>query len=162
LQAQAERLFRGTGVLIVDGAKNLGAAIGSEGFVLKYWQDKIGVWRRRVEQLAVFAESQPHAALWGFHHLKGEWTFAMGMDKVLQEKMLFQPLEAAISSKLLPALLGSEVSDDLRELVALPCRLAGLGIDNPSELAGGRYADMVKICAELKGPYRWISARSGN
>ena len=151
LQAQAERLFRGTGVLIVDGAKNLGAAIGSEGFVLKYWQDKIGVWRRRVEQLAVFAESQPHAALWGFHHLKGEWTFAMGMDKVLQEKMLFQPLEAAISSKLLPALLGSEVSDDLRELVALPCRLAGLGIDNPSELAGGRYADMVKICAELKG-----------
>ena len=151
LRAQAERLFRGTGVQIVDGAKDLGAAIGSEDFVLRYWQDKIADWRRRVELLAVFAESQPHAALWGFHQLKGEWTFAMGMDKVLHSKMLFQPLEAAISSKLLPALLGSEVSEDIRELLGLPCRLAGLGIDNPSELASGRYADMAKICAELKG-----------
>ena len=74
----------------------------------------------------------------------------MGMDKVLHSKMLFQPLEAAISSKLLPALLGSEVSEDIRELLGLPCRLAGLGIDNPSELASGRYAYMAKICAELK------------
>ena len=45
------------------------------------------------------------------------------------------PLEHAIHSKLIPALTGikpgSPISDDMRDVYALPARWGGSGIDNP-------------------------------
>jgi hypothetical protein len=45
---------------------------------------------------------------------------------------LLQPLEEAIAQEFIPAITGREVSDEIRELLALPPRLGGLGIVLPT------------------------------
>ena len=46
---------------------------------------------------------------------------------------LLQPLEDAIRMRLIPAILGKEVSDLERSLLSLPAKFAGLGMRNPVE-----------------------------
>ena len=41
---------------------------------------------------------------------------------------LFEPLENAIRDQLIPALVGREVSDAERQILALPLRHGGLGL----------------------------------
>ena len=41
---------------------------------------------------------------------------------------LFEPLENAIKDQLIPALVGREVSDAERQILALPLRHGGLGL----------------------------------
>ena len=138
----AEKLFAGTGIQIVDGAKDLGAAVGSAEFVRKYWSSTVELWSRRVVRLAQFAKTQPHAALWGFKSvLRNEWKFGMRMERSLSQ--LLEPLEEAIRDVFLPALFGSDIamSDDFRALLALPTRCAGMDLDNPVKLASLVFAD---------------------
>ncbi|MCP4492898.1 MAG: hypothetical protein GY820_37190, partial [Gammaproteobacteria bacterium] len=52
---------------------------------------------------------------------------------------LLQPLEDAIRNKLLPALLGKHVSDSERNIIALPAKLGGLGIYDPTKTADREY-----------------------
>ena len=44
----------------------------------------------------------------------------------------FGPLEEAIRDKLIPAIIGRKISDIERKLIALPVRMGGLGIQNPT------------------------------
>jgi len=48
---------------------------------------------------------------------------------------LFEPHEKAIREKLIPALVGREVSDAERQILALPLRHGGLGLTDPPETA---------------------------
>ena len=43
----------------------------------------------------------------------------------------FAPVEEAITTKFLPALIGSEVSSTVRAIMGFPVRLAGLGLPSP-------------------------------
>ena len=45
--------------------------------------------------------------------------------------IFLRPLEVVISSKFISTLMGQLVSNDERDLLALPVRLGGLGIVNP-------------------------------
>ena len=46
------------------------------------------------------------------------------------------PLDKAIKQKLIPALFSDfQVSEELRTLIALPCKLGRMGIINPLEIA---------------------------
>ena len=51
----------------------------------------------------------------------------------------FIPLENAIRQKLIPAIIGRNVSDSERRLLALPVRLGGMGIQNPTITAETEY-----------------------
>ena len=53
---------------------------------------------------------------------------------------LLQPLEHAISEVLTPSLIGRNCFETARDLVALPVRMGGLGLINPSVSA-----DLIKI-----------------
>ena len=61
------------------------------------------------------------------------------------------PLEDAICLHLIPALTGFDTcSPILRDLLALPCRLGGMGIANPIDIADSQFDASVKVTAPLK------------
>ena len=63
---------------------------------------------------------------------------------------LFRPLEEAIRQRFIPALTGQEIPGDLeRELFALPTRLGGLGLSNPTTTITNHYRASRTITAPL-------------
>ena len=63
---------------------------------------------------------------------------------------LLQPLEEVIRRKFLPSLTGQNAFNDVtRDLLALPIRLGGLGIANPSSESSVQYATSKLITAPL-------------
>lgn len=63
---------------------------------------------------------------------------------------LFQPLEEAIRHCFLLTLTGRKgITDEERDLFALPCRFADLGIPNPTKVAGQQYINSQRVTATL-------------
>ena len=58
---------------------------------------------------------------------------------------LFLPLESVIRQKLIPALLGREISDIERRLLSLPVRYGGLALPNPVLTAEREYMHSTRI-----------------
>ena len=70
---------------------------------------------------------------------------------------LLESLEHAISDVLIPSLTEHNCSPTERELLALPARVGGLGLTNPSASARAGYLASVKVSAPL---YSKIIAQS--
>jgi len=149
---EARKIFAHTGIQIVDGGqRDLGAAIGSEEFILKYLQEKIVHWAKQMEVLSDIAKTQPHAAHAGFvHGVRNKWYYCQRTMR--QVGALMQPIENIIREKFLPTLFGNEmtVSDNERKLYALPGRLGGLGVDNPVLSALPMYLESLEFTKPLK------------
>ena len=147
---EARRLFEGTNVNItVHGKRHLGAAIGSREYTEQYVGDKVKVWTRELLQLAEIATSQPHAACAAFvHGLSSRWTY---LSRTIPEVSdLFQPLEDAIHQVFIPSLTGRPpCSKQIRDLLALPVRLGGLGLTNPTVISDDNFQASVKLTAPL-------------
>ena len=63
---------------------------------------------------------------------------------------LLQPLEHAISEVLTPSLIGRNCFETARDLVALPVRMGGLGLINPSVSADAEYqASIIRVSTPL-------------
>ena len=60
-----------------------------------------------------------------------------------------QPLEDAIRTKLIPSLTGQHCGQQTRDILALPIRLGGLGLVNPTSLAETEYARSKHITEPL-------------
>ena len=140
----AKRLFQATGVqvcsdgakdsgdeAIAEGARHLGAAIGSSKFKASFVENKVRTWVQQVKDLADIAKTEPHAAFAVFTHcVQGRWTFlARSMPNL---SFLFQPLEDAIRQVFLPSLLRRDITRLERDIISLPARYGGLGIFNPA------------------------------
>ena len=127
----ANELFQGTGIKItLSGERHLGAVIGSLEFRTEYVENKISKWINDVEQLAMIAENEPQLAYSAYTKaLCMRWCFLQ--RTVPNTKTYFAPLEDAIREKLIPAILGRKVTNLEREIISLPVRMGGLGIQNP-------------------------------
>jgi len=67
----------------------------------------------------------------------GQWVYIM--RTIPSVGPLSQPLEDAISLKLIPALTGHGACSALeRDVFSLPCHLGGLGIVSPVDIADSR------------------------
>ena len=132
---EAIRIFDGTGVTIQpDGARYLGAAIGTPAFVTSYLQQKVEEWSTQVHRLSQYAITEPQAAYSAYvYGLQSKWTFLCRAQPGMAEHLA--PLDAAITNTFIPALLGRPVNAEERTLIALPCRFGGLGIPHPSSRA---------------------------
>ena len=64
-------------------------------------------------------------------------------------KDLLEPLERAISDVLIPSLTEHNCSVAERKLLALPTRMRGLGMTNPSESAESEYSASIRMSAPL-------------
>jgi hypothetical protein len=142
--AEAKILFESTGVevcsdgakdtgceTITEGARHLGAAVGSPAFKSLFVENKVRVWVQQVKELSEVAATEPHAAFAVFTHcLQGRWTFlARSMPNL---SSLFQPLEEAIHRVFLSSLLKRDITRLERDIISLPARFGGLGIFNPA------------------------------
>ena len=70
--------------------------------------------------------------------------------ETLSSAELLQPLESAIQSQFIPAITGqAPPGKQVRDLLALPVRLGGLGLQNPINMAKEQHTASQQICAPL-------------
>ena len=145
----AKDVFAGTGISITtEGRKHLGAALGQRFYLEDYLGGKVKEWVNEVTALAEFATTQPQASYADFMFgLRLRWTYFMRTLPDIEE--LLEPLEHAISDVLIPSLTEHSCSPTERELLALPARMGGLGLTNPSASARAEYLTSVKVSAPL-------------
>ena len=93
--------------------------------------------------------SQPHAAYTAYTHgLVNKWTYLSRTIPNAEE--LFTPLEEKIRTRLIPSLTGqSSCNDDMRDLLALPVRLGGLGLGNPCKQCSVHFRSSKSITTPL-------------
>ena len=110
--ATGTAFFANTGVQVTsEGRPYLGAAIGTEEFVISYVKDRVVKWTKELDSLAKIALSQPHAAHAAFTHgLSSMWSYLTCTIHGIG--LLLQPLETIIRSKLIPMLSGQPPPGD--------------------------------------------------
>ena len=131
--AEAKETFAGTNVQITtDGKPHLGAPIGSLDFRKQFVDQKVQEWCNEVRVLSSIAHSKPQAAYAAFTHgMISKWTFLLRTVPDIQQNL--QPLENTIRSTFILAVTGrSPPNDSECTLFALPTRLGGLGLADPS------------------------------
>lgn len=149
--ATATASFADTGVQVTsEGRPYLGAAFGTEEFVTSHVKDKVAKWTKELDSLATIALTQPHAAHAAFTHgLSSKWSYQT--RTVHGIGTLLQPLETIIRSKLIPALTGQPPpNDEMRDLLALPARLGGIALTNPTSAADVEFLSSTKVSDPLK------------
>ena len=142
---EALNTFEGTGVNVNGkGRKNLGASIGSNEHKEEFVEEKVEEWIAQIETLAEIAKIDPHSAYISFTAaIRHRYTFCMRTIPDISH--LFEELEKIIRTKLIPSLTeGRQVTDDERDLLALPPRMGGMGIVNPTTICDLEY-DLSKI-----------------
>ena len=104
-------------------------------------------WPESIKELANIAKIQPYAAYAAFvHGIYNQWSYLMRTIPDLGD--LLHPLEEATARDFIPALVGKEVTDEVRELLALPARLGGLDISIATQKSGDLY-DSSTIVTQL-------------
>ena len=127
--------------------------MGTASFLKQYVERKVDGWVKEIETLSKFAATQPHAAYAAFTYgLSSRWNYLLRVTdwETLASSDLLQPLEITIQSHFIPALTGQSPPGKLvRELLALPARLGGLGLMNPVVIAEEQHAASRLISAPL-------------
>ena len=147
---RAKGCFEGTGIHITtEGRRLLGAVIGEKHYSDSYVEKAISSLTKQVSCLAEVARSQPHAAyIILTHGLANKWTFLLRTIHIHQEQL--QPLESTIRNHLIPNITGrNSPGDQEKELLALPPRLGGLGIVNPTLTAQVEYEPLIRMTEPL-------------
>ena len=146
---EVKTIFGGEGIKITtQGQRHIGAALGSDAFKEEFVKIKVDKWVKDVEELAIIAEDEPQSVLSAFNiAVVHRWTYLQRTVEGISD--YFEPLEDALRNKLIPALVGRQVSDDERIMLGLPYRFGGLGIQNPVETADHEYKTSVAVTKNL-------------
>ena len=117
----------------------LGGVYGDAAEKEEWVKKKVEKWVDSVKTLGKCAYTQPQAAYAGFVlSLQNEWTYLSRI--VPNVGPLLAPIEVAIREYFIPPLLGispSELSGELRHLLSLSVKYAGLAIRFPVEQSAG-------------------------
>ena len=108
-------------------------------------------WCEELIELSLIAKTNPQAPYSAFTlGYKHKFTFFMRTIENIENFML--PLDKVIKQELIPALFNYfQISEELRSLIALPCKLGGMGIINPIDIANEEYVNS----SELKARKSW-------
>ena len=106
-------------------------------------------WCEQITELSLIAKAHPQAAYSAFTSgYKHKFTFFMRTIENVENFML--PFDKVIKQKLIPALFNDfQISEELRRLIALPCKLGGMGIINPVEFANEDYVNSRELTKKL-------------
>jgi len=138
-EAVARQVFKANDLDIQfsRGQRYLGGFIGSNASKVDWLGSMVTTWVAAVETLASVAGNYPQAAYTGFTFcLQNEWQYVQLVTS--DTATHFAPLEAAIRTKFLPALLGIAASDldgEFRELLTQGVKTGGIAIRNPVDTA---------------------------
>ena len=109
-----------------------------------YIINKVEDWVKDLQLLSKYAQDDPQAAYVAFtKRLCSRCTHFQRTVPDMSE--LFEPLENAIRDQLIPALVGREVSDAERQILALPLRHGELGLTDHRETAETEYKHSTQI-----------------
>ena len=124
--------------ITTEGRRYLGSYIGTNTGKQKFMQEKTEQWIEELQGLCTIAKREPQLAYAAFvYGSSRRWGYFMRTTPDISGSL--QPVEEEIKSKLVPALIGRTISQDERNLLALPARYGGLGLINPMEMADREY-----------------------
>ena len=108
-------------------------ALGNTNFVKEFEIKKVSDGCDEVDGLSTVARREPQAAHSAFiHGVSSRWNYVMRTIPGISDMMI--PLEETIRHKLIPAITGrNAVSDIERDVLAMPSRLGGMGMVNPTK-----------------------------
>ena len=146
---KAQEIFGASGITITtSGERHMGAVVGSVQHKEDYVSKKVEKWVQDIDQLTNIAKDEPQAALSSFTKaISHRWTFVQ--RTIPNTGHLFEPLENIIREKLIPAIVGRQVSDIERKILALPVRYGGIGLTNPIHSAEKEYTASITITENL-------------
>ena len=145
----AQKLFEDDGIKITDQSERLlGSVIGTKSFGEQYIKNKVEDWVKDLQLLSKYVQDDLQAAYSAFTTaVSSRWTHFQ--RTVLDMSELLAPLKNAIRDQLIPALVGWEVSDAEKQILALPFRHWGLGLKDPRETAKTEYEHSTQITDKL-------------
>ena len=147
LESLAEFNFRHS-----EGHRYVGGFVGSGAAEAAWVDPQVRQWIAGVHSLAAAARRYPQTAYAGLSRsLQAEWQYLQRVTPNISPA--FAPLETAIATVFLPALLDASVDEiaKLRPLLALPTRMGGLGIPDPTttgEFCYGASTESTKLLQE--------------
>ena len=147
---KAKEIFEDTNIKIsTEGHRHLGSVIGSKQFSENYISSLITQWCEEITELSLIAKNHPQAAYSAFTSgYKHKFTFFMRTIENLENFIL--TLDKVIKQKLIPALFNNfQISEELRNFIALPFKLGGMGIINPVEIANEEYVNSRELTKKL-------------
>ena len=136
-----------------QGQKHLGAVLGSRSNLGEYVSEKVDDCVGQVVKLAEFAATQRQACYAAYTFgLKHKWMYYL-IRTLSDNEELLEPLERTISDVQIPSTIitGHTCTTSERELLTLPSRKGGLGLENPVERAGFQHAMSLQVTAPLVG-----------
>ena len=146
----AKEVFEDCDIHITStGQRHLGSALGSDSFLRDFVATKISSWVDELENFSEVAKTEPQAAYAALTHgLIVRWTYFMRTTPGISDHMA--PLEEVLRHKFIPAITGRKtVTNEERQLLALPCRNGGLGIIDPTCQCNLQYDASVEVTAPL-------------
>lgn len=135
----------------LTGHRYVGGFVGSEAAEAAWIDPQIDVCVDGIKALSKVAHRYPQTAFAGLsHYLQGEWQYLQRVTPNIDKA--FAPVEAAIAQTFLPALFGSTVDGvaHLRPLLALPMRLGGLGIPDPTTTGSSNFSTSLETTSLLQ------------
>ena len=148
--SEAETIFRDSPLKITTaGKRHLGAALGTNDYKTSYMTEKVDEWSVRMKKLSEMARSQPHAAYAAYiHGEQHKYTYFLRTLHNISD--LLEPLDSIINNELIPALFGTNISSNDREILALPIKDGGLGLRIWQGEADSSYETSRKVTAPLQ------------
>ena len=120
--------------------------IGSKQFNKNYISSLISQWCEVITELSLIAKT--HSAFTSGY--KQKFTFFIRTIENIENVLL--PLDKVIRQKLITTLFNDFPTEELRSLIALPCKLGGMSIVNPIEIANERIRKIERINQEINKP----------
>ena len=151
MEKLAREVFADMNIEITStGSCHLGAVIGSQEYKEEFIGKKVKELNEELNKLSKIGKTEPHAAYTAFTHgWKHKWIYISRTIPDIGESLM--PLENCIRNVFIPAISNGHIcTDEEREILALPPRLGGLGIPNPTKVADQEYHNSLKITANLK------------
>ena len=143
-------LFGDTNVNITThGRPHLGTPLGSNEFVHQFLAGKVNQWTQELLLLSDIARAQPHTAFAAFtHSYVHKFSFLCRTTPNIEA--LLHQLEDCIQLNQIPSLTGTPPPNNLvHDLLALPARLGGLSITNPTSLSSIEFDSSISIASPL-------------
>jgi hypothetical protein len=137
--ARAEELLEAFSFKFTDGHRYVGGFLGSNAALSQWLAPQIQQWVSGVPSLAKVANRYPQTAYAGLtKSLQQEWQ---NLQRVVPNcGPAFEPVEEAIQTVFLPALLEATEAECQRELTTVSVRPAGMGLPNPVQSAPACFA----------------------
>ena len=109
---------------------------------------KVDEWINDIEQISEIAKIEPQIAYCGYMSgISIKWLFTM--RTITDISLLFKALEEKIRECLIPSLVHRRILSIERKIFALPVRLGGMGMFDPTEIFQLEYKSSLEVTEQL-------------